>query len=137
MKFTFYHSNRNVLDLDKSLAFYKEALGLVEVKRKEADDGSFILVFLGDGMSEFQLELTWLRDWKQPYNLGDNEIHLAFSVDDFEAAYEHHKQMGCICYENPGMGSILFLIRMDIGLKSCQRKDKYHKKICKLMFISL
>ena len=104
MKFEFYHSNRNVLDLEESLDFYKKALGLVEVRRREHKDGDFILVFLGDGTGSFQLELTWLRDWKEPYNLGDNEIHLAFAVDDFEAAYEHHKKMDCICYENKEMG---------------------------------
>ncbi|MBQ8041359.1 MAG: VOC family protein [Lachnospiraceae bacterium] len=104
MEFTFAHNNFNVCDLDKSLAFYKEALGLVEVRRKEAADGSFIIVFLGDGQSKHLLELTWLRDWDRPYNLGDNEFHLAFTATDFDAAYAKHKEMGCICYENPKMG---------------------------------
>ena len=104
MNFRFAHNNINVLDLDKSLAFYKQALGLAEVRRKEAEDGSFILVYLGDGQSPHQLELTWLRDRDQPYNLGDNEIHLAFTVDDYQAAHQLHSEMGCICYENPAMG---------------------------------
>ena len=104
MEFTFAHNNFNVRDLDKSLAFYKEALGLAEVRRKEAADGSFIIVFLGDGQSKHLLELTWLRDWDRPYNLGDNEFHLAFTAADFDAAYAKHKEMGCICYENPKMG---------------------------------
>jgi lactoylglutathione lyase len=104
MKFKFDHNNINVLDLEKSVAFYKEALGFEEVRRKVADDGSFILVFLGDGATGHKLELTWLRDWERPYNLGDNEFHLAVVVDDFDAAYEHHKKMGCICYENKKMG---------------------------------
>lgn len=104
MKFKFVHNNINVLDQEKSIAFYKEALGLVEVKRKENKDGDFVLVFLGDGITEHQLELTWLRDRTEPYDLGDNESHIAFRVDDFDAAYEHHKQMGCICYENKDMG---------------------------------
>ena len=104
MKFSFAHNNFNVRDLEKSLAFYKEALGLEEVRRKEAADGSFILVFLGDGQSKHLLELTWLRDWDRPYNLGDNEFHLAFTAADFDAAYAKHKEMGCICYENPKMG---------------------------------
>ena len=102
--FTFAHNNINVLDLEKSLTFYKEALGLTEVRRKEAEDGSFILVYLGDGETSHQLELTWLRDWDRPYNLGDNEFHLAFVVEDYEAAYNKHKEMGCICFENPAMG---------------------------------
>ncbi len=104
MKFRFAHNNLNVLDLDKSLAFYKQALGLSEVRRKEAADGSFILVYLGDGQSAHQLELTWLRDRTQPYDLGDNEIHLAFTVDNYEEAHRLHSEMGCICYENPAMG---------------------------------
>lgn len=104
MKFIFSHNNLNVLDLEKSLAFYKEALGLAETRRKNAADGSFVLVFLGDGVTQHGLELTWLRDRKEKYDLGDNEIHLAFTVADFMAARELHKKMGCICYENEVMG---------------------------------
>lgn len=104
MKFTFCHNNFNVLNLEKSLDFYKKALNLEEVKRKEAEDGSFILVYLGDGVNNHTLELTWLRDWDRPYNLGDNEFHLALRVDNFEEAYKLHKEMGCICYENKAMG---------------------------------
>ncbi len=104
MIFKFAHNNFNVLDLDKSLAFYRDALGLVEMRRKNAADGSFILVFLGDGQTAHRLELTWLRDRREPYALGDNEIHLAFTVDDYEAAFRQHKAMGCVCYENPSMG---------------------------------
>ncbi len=69
-----------------------------------APDGSFTLVFLGDGVTSHKLELTWLRDRTEPYNLGDNEIHLCFSVDDFEAAHQMHQDMGCICFENQAMG---------------------------------
>ena len=105
MQFKFVHNNFNVLDLEKSLAFYEKALGLKEIRRKEAEDGSFILVYLGDGgASAHSLELTWLRDWDRPYNLGDNEFHLAFEVEDYEAAHKLHEEMGCICYENPAMG---------------------------------
>ena len=104
MKFKFCHNNFNVLNLEKSLEFYKNALGLVETKRTVAEDGSFILVFLGDGESTHKLELTWLRDWDRPYNLGDNEFHLALRVEDFDGAYNLHKEMGCICYENKEMG---------------------------------
>ena len=111
--FTFAHNNFNVLDLDKSLAFYKEALDLKEVRRVTAADGSFILVYLGDAAgSAYALELTWLRDWDRPYNLGDNEFHLAFVVDDFQAAHARHKEMGCICYENEAMG-IYFIVDPD------------------------
>lgn len=104
MAFSFNHYNYNVLDLEKSMAFYAEALGLEEVRRKEAPDGSWKLVYLGDGKSDFTLELTWLRDRETPYNLGENEFHLAFRTEDFEAAHEKHRRMGCICFENPEMG---------------------------------
>ena len=104
MKFQFAHNNFNVLNLEKSLAFYREALGLEEVRRREAADGSFILVFLGDGVTPHQLELTWMKDRHEPYNLGDNEFHLAFRVDDFDAAHRMQEKMGCICFENKKMG---------------------------------
>ena len=105
MKFTFAHNNINVVDLEKSIAFYREALGLEVIRQKEAADRSFKLVFMGDGITEHQLELTWLRDLgKDAYDLGDNEIHIAFRVDDMEAAHKHHEEMGCICFENKAMG---------------------------------
>lgn len=103
MKFNFLHNNLNVLDLEKSLNFYAEALGLREAKRLEGN--GFTLVYLSDGgTTPHLLELTYLKDRQEPYNLGDNEIHLAFGVDDFAAAHELHERMGCICYENKAMG---------------------------------
>ena len=99
----FLHTNLNVLDLDKSLAFYRQALGLREARRVVPEDGSFVIVFLEDGHTGYQLELTWLRDRREPYNLGDNEFHLAFRVEDKAAAHDLHESMGCICYENPAM----------------------------------
>lgn len=104
MRFRFAHNNLNVFDLQRSIKFYKEALGLVEERRYDAPDGSFRLAFLRDGVTGHSLELTWLKDRRDPYDLGDNEIHLAFTVDDFEGAKELHKKMGCICYENQTMG---------------------------------
>ena len=104
MKFRFDHNSINVKDLDKSLNFYRDALGLIETRRVEPEDRSFILVFLGDEKSEHKLELTWLRDRTDPYSLGDNEFHLAFVVDDYASAFAHHKKMGCVCYENEKMG---------------------------------
>ncbi|MDD6058546.1 MAG: VOC family protein [Clostridiales bacterium] len=104
MNFKMVHENYNVYDLQKSLDFYREALGLTEKRRKEAEDGSFIIVYVGNDTTDFVLELTWMRDMERPYNLGDCEFHLAFQTDDFAAAHKHHEAMGCICYENPNMG---------------------------------
>ena len=79
MKFKIIHENLNVSDLERSIRFYNEAL-------------------------EFELELTWLKDHPQPYDLGECEFHLAFRADDFDAAHKKHEEMGCICFENEAMG---------------------------------
>ena len=101
----FDHFNINVTDLDKSIAFYKKALGLVEAKRKEASDGSFTLVYLTDATTSFLLELTYLKDRKEPYELGDNESHLCLRVTgNYDEVRKFHKEMGCVCYENKAMG---------------------------------
>ena len=102
MRFQFAHYNFNVTDLDRSIAFYKEALSLEEARRVERE--GFTLVFLTDGVTDFSLELTWLAAHPQAYDLGENEYHLCFKTDDYTAAYAKHKEMGCICYENEAMG---------------------------------
>lgn len=104
MKFKMVHENYNVFDLDKSLAFYQKALGLTERRRKVAADGSFIIVYVGNDTTPFELELTWTKEYDRPYNLGDEEFHLAFVTDDFEASHKLHEEMGCIVFENPSMG---------------------------------
>ena len=104
MKFEPYHSWITVLNLEKSLAFYQEALGLEIMRTKEAEDGSWKLVFLGHEGCGCQLELTWYADRKEPYDLGDNEIHVGFRTADFDAAHKKHEEMGCICFDNQDMG---------------------------------
>jgi lactoylglutathione lyase len=104
MKFKMVHENYNVFDLERSLKFYEEALGLTDKRRITAKDGSFIIVYVGNDTTDFLLELTWLRDRDKPYDLGDQEFHLAFRTDNFEEAHALHKKMGCICYENEQMG---------------------------------
>ena len=111
MKFKMIHENYNVRDLSKSLEFYKKALGLEEKRRKEAEDGSFIIVYIGNEESEFELELTWLADHPDKYDIGEEEFHLAFRTDDYEAAHKLHEEMGCICYENPNMG--IYFIQLE------------------------
>ncbi len=102
MKFRMIHENLNVSNLDQSIAFYQEAFGLREVRRNEKAD--FTIVFLQGPDDNFELELTWLKDHPQKYDLGECEFHLAFRADDFEAAHRKHEEMGCICFENHAMG---------------------------------
>ncbi len=104
MKFKMVHMNINTLDLEKADKFYREALQLKEIRRKEASDGSYILVYYMDYTESFELEITWLRDREEPYDLSDNEIHLCFRVDDYDAALKMHKEMGVVCFENEKMG---------------------------------
>lgn len=104
MKFKIVHNCINVFNLEKSLAFYEEALGMKEVRRIAPEDGSFVIAFIANDESQHQIELTWLRDKKEAYDLGDNEIHIGLRTDDYASAYEKHKTMNCICYENKEMG---------------------------------
>ena len=104
MKFEMVHNNINVSDIERSVAFYKEAFDLYEARRVIDDNNEFIIVLMQSECSNFQLELTWLRDMDRPYNLGDNEWHLAFATDNYEAAFKKHKDMDCICFINEKMG---------------------------------
>ena len=100
------HHNHNVANLETSIAFYEKALGLHEKRRKTAEDGSYIIVYMGAREDNFEIELTWLRDHPEHYDLGECEFHLAFGTDpeEFEAVHQFHQEMGCICFENPKMG---------------------------------
>jgi lactoylglutathione lyase len=96
--FAFNHFNFNVTDLERSIAFYHDALGLKPVRRKEAADGSFIrhrnVLFEED---EYVINIAGV-------DLGECEFHLALAVEDMEKAHALHEKLGCICYENPAMG---------------------------------
>ena len=90
--FAFAHNNFNVSNLDRSLKFYQEALGLEVLRRYEGSD--FTQCWLGDhGASMHELELTWNWDEEDILDLGD-EFHLAFRTDDMQAAHDLHEKMG-------------------------------------------
>lgn len=102
MEFSFNHFNFNVFDLERSIAFYKEALDLDVLTTNDQSD--FTIVYLGDKRTDFRLELTYLKDRKEHYDLGEQEFHLALRTDDIGMAHARHEKMGCICFENHGMG---------------------------------
>ena len=102
MNFRMIHENYNVSDLARSMEFYEQALGLHESRRKTSEN--FTIVYMQDPTGSFELELTWLKDHPQKYDLGECEFHLAFRTDDYAAAHAKHEAMGCICFENPAMG---------------------------------
>lgn len=102
--FQWLHANLTVFNLEKSIAFYKEALNLEVVNTFDGPDGAFRLVYLGDRKTGFQLELTWVKERTTPYELGDNETHLALTATDYTAALAKHRKMGCVVFENDEMG---------------------------------
>lgn len=105
IKAKFDHFNFNVTDLERSISFYNKALGFVESHRINSNDGSFIIVYLKDTQSDFLLELTWMRDHPQAYDLGECEFHLCVRVPgDYDAVRAFHNEMGVVCYENHDMG---------------------------------
>ena len=115
VKAKFDHFNVNVTDLNRSIEFYSKALGFTEARRKEAADGSFVLVYLTDGVSPFLLELTWLRDHKEAYELGENESHLCVRVSGDYNKVRAYSRMKL-------WDSILFTIQTTIGLRYFQPK---------------
>lgn len=102
MKARIVHENIHVLDLDKSLEFYEKALGMTESRRIKGDDWQ--IVFIDNDQSDFQIELTWNEGRTEPYDNGGRDTHMAFRVDDYDAFYKLHEEMGCICFVNEKMG---------------------------------
>lgn len=96
MKFRFAHNCLFVADLERSLKFYREALGLTPVKTMHPSDMDATLVFLSDGESAHQLEIGYVPG-HEAYALGDNQFHIALSVEDMEVAHALHEKMGVIC----------------------------------------
>lgn len=106
-KLSFDHYNINVADRDRSIGFYKKALGLHEVGWINDPDGNFTITYMGDGVTDFRLEITCLKDHPQNYDLGENETHLALRLQpgtSYEDMLAYHKQLGVVCFENPKMG---------------------------------
>lgn len=101
----FDHFNINVTDLERSIAFYREALGLEPCGEINGPDGAFKIVYLKNENSDFKLELTWLKEHPQPYDLGECEFHICLRVPgDYAATRATHKAMNCVCFENEEMG---------------------------------
>lgn len=117
------HQMIRVFNLDRSIQFYKDALGMHETRRKDVPKGKFTLVYMGDGESDFELELTYNYDPASPYTLGNGYGHLAVYVDDLEKAHKEHQDMGyCVGplkgLSDDGKKIITFLqIPTDIRLK--------------------
>jgi len=123
MNFTYVHTNLNVRDLEASIRFYGEALGLQVERRKPSSDGSFELAFLADGRSGCQIELTWLKDHPQAYDLGENEHHICFQTDDYDAPTANMRPWAASAMKTRPWTCISSPIRMATGLRSFQSAE--------------
>ncbi len=88
------HTCIRVMNLEKSLEFYQNALGLIETTRKDFPDHKFTLVYLSDKENSYELELTYNYNPEKPYELGNGFSHIAVGTKDLEASHEKHTQMG-------------------------------------------
>ncbi len=105
----YLHTMVRVRDLDASLRFYCDALGLLEVRRSEHEKGRFTLVFLAaPGNEEAQVELTY--NWEpENYGIGRAFGHLAYEVDDIYAACERLRKHGVTINRPPRDGRMAFV----------------------------
>jgi lactoylglutathione lyase len=104
MKAKLVHHCIHVVDLDESLDFYEQALGLTETRRMGPEDGSWVNVYVSNDCAPFEVEFTWNREQTAPYENAGKDVHLAVSVPDIDAAYELHSQMGCVLRRNEELG---------------------------------
>ena len=88
------HTCIRVMDLEKSLDFYQNALGLIETRRKDFPEHKFTLVYLSDKENGYELELTYNYNPEKPYELGNGFSHIAVGTPDLEASHEKHTAMG-------------------------------------------
>ena len=88
------HTCVRVMNLEKSLKFYKEALDFIETRRKDFPEYKFSLVYLSDEIGGYELELTYNYDVEKPYDLGNGYSHIAVEVEDLEKMRERHIALG-------------------------------------------
>ncbi|MBT8058193.1 MAG: lactoylglutathione lyase [Xanthomonadales bacterium] len=120
----YLHTMVRVSDLDESLDFYCNKLGLVELRRKEAPQGRFTLVFLSaPGDESAQVELTWNWD-PEDYTGGRNFGHLAYEVDDIYESCRRLMDGGVVISRPPRDGRMAFVRSPDgISIELLQRGD--------------
>lgn len=105
----YLHTMLRVLDLDQALDFFVHKLGLVQIQRKDYEQGRFSLVFLGPTPDEPVVELTWNWDNAEPYPTGRFFGHLAFGVDDIYATCARLQSLGVVINRPPRDGRMAFI----------------------------
>lgn len=120
----YLHAMVRVRDLDASLAFFRDALGLIETRRNDYPAGRFTLVYLGAPENpEAEVELTWNYD-DEDYGSARNFGHLAFAVDDIYAACARLQRMGVVINRPPRDGRMAFVRSPDqISIELLQKGE--------------
>ena len=122
----FLHTMVRVTDIDESLKFYRDGLGLEEVSRKDNEKGRYTLIFLcapGDVGGEVELTYNWDAD-SEPYGMGRAFGHLAYRVDDIYALCEHLQSMGVTINRPPRDGHMAFVRSPDkVSIELIQNGD--------------
>jgi len=121
----YLHAMVRVRDLDQSLNFFTEKLGLVETRRKEYEEGRFTLVYLATEPGEPEVELTWNWDRDTPYEEGTNFGHLAFSVSNIYEVCQDLMDKGVTILRPPRDGYMAFIRTPDqISIELLQEGSK-------------
>ena len=120
----FLHTMIRVNDLEKSLDFYINKLGLIETKRHEVPAGKFTLIFLATAVGEAEIELTHNWDSEEEYQAGRNFGHLAFEVDDIYQTCLNLQTSGVLINRPPRCGRMAFVKSPDnISIELLQKGD--------------
>lgn len=124
----YLHTMIRVLDLEKTLDFFVNKLGLVEVSRTEHEQGRFTLIFLATAIGEPTIELTYNWDQTESYSTGRNFGHLAYEVDNIYETCENLMKKGVIINRPPRDGHMAFVKTPDnISVELLQKGDKLPK----------
>lgn len=105
----YLHTMIRVLDLEKSLDFFINKLGLVKTRSKEVEAGRYTLVFLATAPGEPEIELTYNWDQEEPYSRGRNFGHLAYSVDNIYDYCQALMDKGVTILRPPRDGRMAFI----------------------------
>lgn len=105
----FLHTMVRIHDLDQSLDFYINKLGLVEIRRHDVPEGKFTLIFLATAKGEAEIELTHNWDSQEEYTIGRNFGHLAFEVEDIYQTCQQLQASGVIINRPPRCGKMAFV----------------------------
>ncbi len=105
----YLHTMIRVQNLESALDFFINKLGMIEVRRREAPEGRFTLIFLATGPGESTIELTYNWDQEEPYTVGRNFGHLAYSVENIYQLCEELQKKGVTILRPPRDGKMAFI----------------------------